>query len=596
MDAEKDDVKGEDGFWDIKESPEIQKIVSIGKSNGEITYDEINDILPEKILNTEKIDDVFSLLNQMGIDVVEEYTKSEKEPKTLSAVSRKKKESLKKIKTTTDGGVDDPIRLYLREIGKVSLISGDKEVYLAKRIEAGEKIIEETILNSSLLRASFLKLIPKIKSGRVKVSDLVRTPKGVYLTAADHEALEEKFFRRMEEIVENQKILLENQQKNKKLSENSKKYKENKEIIDEARGKIKDAVWDLGVSQKEIVKLSHKIKSMVFRIKEIFRHFEKIKMRYGRDIKEIKSYNRFIEKNENLDVIEQETGVSIEKVRNIIKDIRNNERKLRRMEQEAGASTEEILSWGANLAQGQKEINQAKKELVKANLRLVVSIAKRYANRGMHFFDLIQEGNIGLIKAVDKFEYRKGYKFSTYATWWIRQAITRAISDQARTIRVPVHMIEQINKVVRESRLFVQEMGREPGNEELAERLGWPVQKIKSIKNVAREPISLETPVGSEEDSQLGDFIPDNEVESPLNSTAYKLLSEQIRQVLNTLPAREQKVIRMRFGLDDGYSHTLEEVGYVFQVTRERIRQIEAKALRRLRHPSRSRKLRDYID
>jgi len=280
----------------------------------------------------------------------------------------------------------------------------------------------------------------------------------------------------------------------------------------------------------------------------------------------------------------------------MVKDIRNNERKIRRIEQEAGAPAENIMKWGKQIELGQRKISIAKKELINANLRLVVSIAKKYANRGMHFFDLIQEGNIGLIKAVDKFEYRKGYKFSTYATWWIRQAITRAISDQARTIRVPVHMIEQINKVMRETRLFQQEFGREPTAEELGDRLGWPVAKVKGVKNVAREPISLETPVGEEEDSLLGDFIEDKDVDSPANTAAYRLLSEQIHTVLNTLPAREQKVIRMRFGLDDGYSHTLEEVGYVFKVTRERIRQIEAKALRRLRHPTRARKLKDYLD
>ncbi|HNO25125.1 MAG TPA: RNA polymerase sigma factor RpoD, partial [Leptospiraceae bacterium] len=396
-------------------------------------------------------------------------------------------------------------------------------------------------------------------------------------------------------IQSEERVLAEALNRIKKYSENSKKFKELKEKIDASAAKIDKCVREIGVSQREIQKISQKIKSMVFRIKEIDRHFLKIKARYGHDVREIKTFNRFIEKNENLDEIEKMMGVHIDEVREVIKDIRNNERKLRRMEQEAGSPTNEIKEWGEKIIKGEREISQAKKELVKANLRLVVSIAKRYANRGMHFFDLIQEGNIGLIKAVDKFEYKKGYKFSTYATWWIRQAITRAISDQARTIRVPVHMIEQVNKVIREARLFVQEFGRDPTNEEIAERLGWPVQKVKSVKNVGREPISLEIPIGSEEDSELGDFIEDKDVESPLNSAASTILAEQIRQVLHTLPAREQKVIRMRFGLDDGYAQTLEEVGYQFKVTRERIRQIEAKALRRLRHPSRSKKLRDYI-
>ncbi|MCB1319968.1 MAG: RNA polymerase sigma factor RpoD [Leptospiraceae bacterium] len=578
----------------MEDLPEIQKIISIGKANSEITYDEINEYLPEKIVNSERIEDVFTLLNQLGIEVVEEYSsKAPEEPapkKETRATTRKKKDSGSSTIS------DDPIRLYLKEIGKVSLISGDKEVFLAKRIENGENIIEETILESSLLRANFFKLMPKIKSKKIKISDVVRVNKAYYLSHSELEKLEKNFYERMEVIGREEKVYQEAMTRLKKYVEGSKKWREFKLKSDESKAVMLEAVRGVGVSQKEIQRISQKIKSMVFRIKEIQRHFLSIKAKYGKDIKEIKAYNRFIEKNEQLDEIEKEMGCDIEEVREVIKDIRNNERKLRRMEQEAGSPISDIMRWGESLNKGEREIAQAKKELIKANLRLVVSIAKRYANRGMHFFDLIQEGNIGLIKAVDKFEYKKGYKFSTYATWWIRQAITRAISDQARTIRIPVHMIEQINKVVRETRLFLQETGREPTNDEIAERLGWPVARVKSVKNVAREPISLEVPVGSEEDSELGDFIPDTEVESPMNATASRLLAEQIKTVLNTLPAREQKVLRMRFGLDDGYSHTLEEVGYVFQVTRERIRQIEAKALRRLRHPSRSRKLKDYID
>ncbi len=580
----------------MEDLPEIQKIISIGKANGEITYDEINEYLPEKIVNSERIEDVFTLLNQLGIEVVEEYSSKTVE-ESPAPVKKEAKAATRKKKDSGSGTIsDDPIRLYLKEIGKVSLISGDKEVFLAKRIENGENIIEETILESSLLRANFFKLTPKIRARKIRISDVVRINKAYYLSQAELEKLEKNFFERMEVIAAEEKKLGEASARLRKYVEGSKKWREYKVKADEARGVINAAVREVGVSQKEIQRISQKIKSMVFRIKEIQRHFLGIKARYSRDIKEIKAFNRFIEKNENLEEIEKEMGCDIEEVREVIKDIRNNERKLRRMEQEAGSPIADILRWGESLNKGEREIAQAKKELIKANLRLVVSIAKRYANRGMHFFDLIQEGNIGLIKAVDKFEYKKGYKFSTYATWWIRQAITRAISDQARTIRIPVHMIEQINKVVRETRLFLQETGREPNNDEIAERLGWPVLRVKAVKNVAREPISLEVPVGSEEDSELGDFIPDTEVESPVNATAHRLLSEQIKTVLNTLPAREQKVLRMRFGLDDGYSHTLEEVGYVFQVTRERIRQIEAKALRRLRHPSRSRKLKDYID
>ncbi|HMV78384.1 MAG TPA: RNA polymerase sigma factor RpoD [Leptospiraceae bacterium] len=580
----------------LQSLPEVQKIIAIGKANSEVSYDEINDILPDKILNSEKIDDVFTLLHEMGIDVVEEYSKKFDEPATpLNKEEKEKPGKKRKESQSLSASSEDPIRLYLKEIGKVSLISGETEVFLAKRIEKGEKIIEETILGSSILRATFAKLMPKVRNKKIRIWELIRVDKLYAMNQAEAEKLEKLFFQNMEAIQSEERVLAEALNRIKKYSENSKKFKELKEKIDASAAKIDKCVREIGVSQREIQKISQKIKSMVFRIKEIDRHFLKIKARYGHDVREIKTFNRFIEKNENLDEIEKMMGVHIDEVREVIKDIRNNERKLRRMEQEAGSPTNEIKEWGEKIIKGEREISQAKKELVKANLRLVVSIAKRYANRGMHFFDLIQEGNIGLIKAVDKFEYKKGYKFSTYATWWIRQAITRAISDQARTIRVPVHMIEQVNKVIREARLFVQEFGRDPTNEEIAERLGWPVQKVKSVKNVGREPISLEIPIGSEEDSELGDFIEDKDVESPLNSAASTILAEQIRQVLHTLPAREQKVIRMRFGLDDGYAQTLEEVGYQFKVTRERIRQIEAKALRRLRHPSRSKKLRDYI-
>jgi RNA polymerase primary sigma factor len=583
--------------------PEVQKLIALGKQNGEITYDEINENLPDKILNSDKIDDVFILINQLGIDVVEESTKRGPTAAAVAITGTPVKKSgsksgSKKSADKDEGShVDDPIRLYLKEIGKVSLLSGEQEVDLAKKIEDGEIMIERAVLNSTLLVNDLIKNHPKVKQGKIKLTEILSINKLYYFSSEDYKKLDQKYNKHMKFVLEEDKKMVSFMSKMKKLDPETPKYKEAYEHYQASLNIIRENVAQMGINEVEIQKLAQKIQSMVARIQDTHLFFEEIQLKYKKDLKELKHFARKIERNEDVQSIVAELKVKNKSdLLELVKDIRNNERKIRRIEQEAGAIEEDIMDWGTQINQGQRKIQIAKKQLINANLRLVVSIAKKYANRGMHFFDLIQEGNIGLIKAVDKFEYRKGYKFSTYATWWIRQAITRAISDQARTIRVPVHMIEQINKVTRETRLFQQEFGREPTSEELAERLGWPVAKVKGVKNVAREPISLETPVGEEEDSLLGDFIEDKDIDSPANTAAYRLLSEQITGVLSTLPAREQKVIRMRFGLDDGYAHTLEEVGYVFKVTRERIRQIEAKALRRLRHPTRARKLKDYLD
>ena len=485
---------------------------------------------------------------------------------------------------------DDPIRLYLREIGRETLLTADEEVELSKQMEEGALIIKNVIQQSGIMITCFTQILEKLNTK--------------YEEAEDYNAKDQK-----ELITEQKRYCTFYKDSLKECQSALKNYNElkqskfasgeevlhNDELIKKKNTLLKKLA-QIEIQPEEITMFTDRFIAAEHDINELKnnRLILEDKLQVSND-KEVRQLSRDLVTTSKRYAVESKLNMALDEIKDLISQYQTTVRSLRKIEFEFEDSSDVILSQAMEIKRGMKMLKTAKDRLIQANLRLVVSIAKKYTNRGLHFFDLIQEGNIGLIKAVEKFEYRKGYKFSTYATWWIRQAITRSISDQARTIRVPVHMIEQINKVVRESRMLMQTLGREPTDEEIAQKLGWPESKVKTVKNVAREPISLETPVGEEEDSLLSDFIEDKDVENPATQTSFALLQEQLREVLATLPPREQEVLKMRFGLEDGYSLTLEEVGLYFEVTRERIRQIEAKALRRLRHPKRAKKLKDYV-